>query len=113
VESFTNANPIFLKKHTKKFKIMSQETKKFAISEAIKLVCTQNIENKTKAVFDLADQIIEYIGVEPERKYEFPPFSPTTPIYCPPPIYAPTAVPSYPSAPFEVTCVVGKQSDIN
>jgi hypothetical protein len=36
---------------------MDTKTRKFAIKEAIKLVGTQNMENKVKAVFDLADLI--------------------------------------------------------
>lgn len=42
---------------------MEQETRKFAIEQAIKLVSVrQDITDKTKAVFDLADDILKYVG---------------------------------------------------
>ena len=46
---------------------MEQETRKFAIEQAIKLVSVrQDITDKTKAVFDLAEEIVKYIG-EPTK----------------------------------------------
>lgn len=45
----------------------TQQIKMFAIEQAIKLVSTQSIENKTKAVFDLADDLVRYI-VEVKNK---------------------------------------------
>jgi len=50
---------------------MEQLTRKFAIEQAIKLVSTQNIEKKTKAVFDFADEIVKYIG-EPTKVEQKP-----------------------------------------
>lgn len=42
---------------------MEQETRKFAIAQAILLISSrQDITDKTKAVFDLADQIVDYIN---------------------------------------------------
>lgn len=41
---------------------MEQETRKFAIEQAIKLVSVrQDITDKTKAVFDLANDIIVFL----------------------------------------------------
>lgn len=41
------------------------DTRKFAVQQAVKLVSTMSIENKTKAVFDLAEKIIQWIGDPP------------------------------------------------
>ena len=79
---------------------MEQETRKFAIAQAILLISSrQDITDKTKAVFDLADQIVKYIGVA--RKNEHVPFKPMTPIFSPPP----TIKPKYPI--HEVLCKSG------
>ena len=44
---------------------MEQETRKFAIEQAIKLVSVrQDITDKTKAVFDLAESILAWINKE-------------------------------------------------
>lgn len=44
---------------------MEQETRKFAIDQAIKLISSrQDITDKTKAVFDLADDIISWVSKE-------------------------------------------------
>lgn len=37
------------------------DTRKFAVQQAVKLVSTMSIENKTKAVFDLALEIEKWI----------------------------------------------------
>lgn len=42
---------------------MEQETRKFAIAQAILLISSrQDIRDKTKAVFDLANQIIVFLN---------------------------------------------------
>lgn len=41
------------------------DTRKFAVQQAVKLVSTMSIENKTKAVFDLADEIGKWISEQP------------------------------------------------
>ena len=53
---------------------MEQETRKFAISEAIKLISgddhIRGIANKRKAIFDLSEEIILWIkdGTAPQTK---------------------------------------------
>ena len=80
---------------------MEQETRKFAIEQAIKLISSRpDITDKTKAVFDLADQIIKYVGTA--QNNDFIPFTPVAPIYNPSPSTAP-----YWQPPYEVTCVSG------
>ena len=49
----------------------TQVTKMFAIEQAIKLVSSMEVTNKTKAVFDLADSIESYIGVTDEKENPF------------------------------------------
>lgn len=50
---------------------MEQETRKFAIEQAIKLVSVrQDITDKTKAVFDLAESIISWVNKSDEDKTE-------------------------------------------
>ena len=41
---------------------MEQETRKFAIQQAIILVCASGVAQKEKAVFELADKILDYIN---------------------------------------------------
>lgn len=41
---------------------MEQETRKFAIQQAIVLVCASGVAQKEKAVFELADKIVDYVN---------------------------------------------------
>jgi len=48
---------------------MEQETRKFAIEQAVKLIGTMPIDNKQKAVFDFADDIVKYIQPNQENTF--------------------------------------------